>query len=79
MFNLGVPIYYFTMARKLFGKSVLYPLMRLAHLPERILSRKLYLNLNRKPRYEVPESVPIPEHRLRPALSELELIPGPNT
>ncbi len=67
-FNLGVPIYYYFLGRRLFGPEIKYPLLRLAHFPERFLRRKLYLDFsNGTPaRYRVPESVEIPEERLRP-------------
>lgn len=47
-FNLGIPIYYYMMGRRLFGKTMKYPLMRLAHVPDRILKRRLYLDLRTK-------------------------------
>ena len=43
-FNLGIPIYYYLLGRKLFGRAVKYPLLRLAHMPERWLRRRLYLD-----------------------------------
>jgi hypothetical protein len=50
-----------------------YPLMRLGHVPERLLRKKLYLDFTgRRERRPVPESVPVPEHRLRPAIPETE-------
>jgi hypothetical protein len=70
VYNLGIPIYYFLLGRRLFGKAMKYPLLRLGHFPEWILKRKLYLDLTgkRPPKYRVPESVPIPEHSARPIL-----------
>jgi radical SAM superfamily enzyme YgiQ (UPF0313 family) len=74
MFNVGVPLYYYMLGRKLFGDVMKYPIMRLAHFPESFLGRKLYLNLNKKPRYQTPAAVPpIPDHRFRPAIPELEI------
>jgi hypothetical protein len=71
-----VPVYYYTLGRKLFGRQILYPLLRLGHLPEWFLGRRLYLNLNRAPRRQVPEHLQIPEHRYRPAIPELEVLAG---
>jgi radical SAM superfamily enzyme YgiQ (UPF0313 family) len=73
-FNLGIPIYYYMLGRKLFGRDIKYPLFRLGHFPERLLRRKLYLDFtgNVPPKYRVPEDVPIPESRRRP---ELPIIP----
>ncbi|MEW6734727.1 MAG: radical SAM protein [Acidobacteriota bacterium] len=75
-FALGVPVYYYMLGRKLFGDSMKYPLLRLGHFPERWLRNKLYLDFTGKtpPRYQVPEKVEIPEHRLRPLIPELELV-----
>ncbi len=70
-FNLGVPIYYYAMGRKLFGKQMKYPLMRLAHFPESILQRRLYLDLRKPGKYSVPESVEIPQPKMRPAIPVL--------
>jgi radical SAM superfamily enzyme YgiQ (UPF0313 family) len=74
-FNLGIPLYYYLMGRRLFGEGMKYPLFRLAHFPERFLRRKLYLDFSggQKPRYRVPERVEIPDHSLRPLLPEIEL------
>lgn len=73
LFNLGVPIYYFLLGRKLFGEVMKYPLLRLGHFPERFLRRKLYLDFSgrMKPRYRVPERVEIPPHRQRPLIPEV--------
>lgn len=73
-FNLGVPIYYYLLGRRLFGKTMKYPLMRLAHVPERILRRRLYLDLREKSSLKVPETVEIPHAKARPAIPELELV-----
>jgi hypothetical protein len=42
----------------------------LAHLPERLLRRKLYLDLSAdvSPRWRVPGHVEVPEHALRPLI-----------
>jgi len=70
-FNLGIPIYYYSLGRKLFGEQVKYPLLRLAHVPERLLRGKLYLDLtNGKPKYRVPEHVEVPTHDMRPIMPE---------
>lgn len=70
-FNVGIPIYYYMMGRRLFGKQMKYPLMRLAHFPEKILSRRLYLDLREKSPMQVPETVEIPQPKARPAIPEL--------
>ncbi len=67
-FNLGVPIYYYMMGRRLFGKQMKYPLMRLAHFPEKILSRRLYLDLRQKSPLSVPLNVEIPAQKARPVI-----------
>jgi radical SAM superfamily enzyme YgiQ (UPF0313 family) len=69
-YNLGIPIYYYLLGRKLFGDAVKYPLLRLGHFPEWCLSRRLYLNFGNgtKPRFQVPETVPVPEERRRPEI-----------
>jgi radical SAM superfamily enzyme YgiQ (UPF0313 family) len=63
-YNLGIPLYYRLLGRKLFGPVIKYPLFRLAHFPERILRRKLYLDFSgdavRKLR--APSVVEVPEH-----------------
>jgi radical SAM superfamily enzyme YgiQ (UPF0313 family) len=73
-FNLGIPFYYYLMGRRRFGAGIKYPLWRLAHVPERFLRGRLYLDLsaNRAPRLRVPGHVPIPEHRSRIAMPESE-------
>lgn len=70
-FNFGVPIYYYMMGRRLFGKQMKYPLLRLAHFPEKILKRRLYLDLREKSSMQVPETVEIPQAAARPAIPEL--------
>ena len=59
------------MGRRLFGKQMKYPMMRLAHFPEKILSRRLYLDLREKSPMQVPDSVEIPQPKARPAIPEL--------
>jgi hypothetical protein len=68
--NLGIPIYYYLLGRRLFGKAMKYPLLRLGHFPEWILKHKLYLDFTgkHKPRFRVPDFLPIPEHATRPIL-----------
>jgi radical SAM superfamily enzyme YgiQ (UPF0313 family) len=75
-FNLGIPLYYYSIGRKLFGAPMKYPLLRLAHFPERYLRSKLYLDLSngRRPRYTAPDVVEIPEERGRPELPPLPVI-----
>lgn len=70
-FNFGVPIYYYMMGRRLFGKQMKYPLMRLAHFPESYLKRRLYLDLREKSPMKVPDFVEIPQPKMRPAIPEL--------
>jgi radical SAM superfamily enzyme YgiQ (UPF0313 family) len=76
LFNLGVPIYYYLLGRRLFGSAMKYPLMRLAHFPEWLLRGRLYLDFRgtRPARYRPPENVPVPEHYLRPAIPELAVL-----
>jgi radical SAM superfamily enzyme YgiQ (UPF0313 family) len=64
-FNVGVPLYYYALGRRLLGARVKYPMLRLAHVPERMLRRRLYLDLDAEPpaRLRVPAGVPIPEWR----------------
>jgi radical SAM superfamily enzyme YgiQ (UPF0313 family) len=73
-FNLGIPAYYYTLGRRLFGPAMKYPLWRLGHVPERLMRGKLYLDFSKPnpsaPR--VPNHVPIPEHRLRPLIPQTE-------
>ncbi|MGB7624140.1 MAG: radical SAM protein [Terriglobia bacterium] len=75
-FIAGVPVYYYMMGRKLFGDVMKYPLLRMGHFPEWYLRRKLYLDFSgrQKPRYQVPESVEVPEHLHRPMIPELEMV-----
>lgn len=70
-FNLGVPLYYYLMGRRMFGSAMKYPALRLAHFPEKYLSKRLYLNLNEKPKYGVPDRVEIPAQAARPAIPVL--------
>jgi radical SAM superfamily enzyme YgiQ (UPF0313 family) len=70
MFNLGVPLYYYGLGRKLFGDSMKYPLFRLGHVPDWLLSRKLYLDFRRPPKYSAPDIVEIPAYEARPGLPE---------
>jgi radical SAM superfamily enzyme YgiQ (UPF0313 family) len=71
-FVLGVPIYYYLLGRRLFGREMKYPLFRLGHFPETWLRGKLYLDFSgqQQPSYRVPEKVAIPEERLRPLIPE---------
>ncbi len=74
-FNVGVPLYYYLMGRKLFGRAAKYPLYRLGHFPEWYLRRKLYLDFSgrQQPRFKVPEMVEVPAHHFRPMIPELEM------
>lgn len=70
-FNFGVPLYYYLLGRRMFGSAIKYPLLRLAHFPEKILRRRLYLDLDEDPKYGVPTHVDIPQKNLRPAIPVL--------
>lgn len=74
-FALGVPLYYYFLGRKQFGAAMKYPLLRLGHFPEWFLRRKLYLDFSGRmqPRFQVPDAVPVPEHRQRPWIPEVDL------
>ena len=65
-FNLGVPLYYCLLGRKLFGKTIKYPRMRFGHFPAWLLRDRLYLNFGKGaiPPYRVPERVETPQHRM---------------
>ncbi len=71
-FNVGVPLYYYMLGRKLFGPSMKYPLMRFGHCPERWMRNHLYLDFSgrSKPRFNTPDKVTIPDwpHAPEPAL-----------
>jgi radical SAM superfamily enzyme YgiQ (UPF0313 family) len=69
-FNMGIPLYYYLLGRKLFGPAVKYPLWRLGHLPERFLRSRLYLDFSSRcqPQLRVPEYVPVPDRHNRPEL-----------
>jgi radical SAM superfamily enzyme YgiQ (UPF0313 family) len=71
-FNLGIPLYYYTLGRRLVGPAMKYPLFRLAHFPELYLRRHLYLDFSGRmqPKYRVPDHVELPEHR-----SEMAFVP----
>ncbi len=73
-FNVGVPLYYYMIGRRLFGPSMKYPLLRFGHFPESFLRRHLYLDLtdHRQPRLQTPTIVPIPDHTLPSHLPILE-------
>lgn len=69
-FNAGIPIYYYLLGRRMFGPAMKYPLFRLAHFPEALLRRRLYLDFSNgsTPRFTPPADVPVPEERRRPDL-----------
>lgn len=71
-FNLGVPLYYYLLGRKLFGSGLKYPLFRFGHFPEWYLRRHLYLDFSggARPRYQTPAQVMVPAERLRPVIPE---------
>jgi len=71
LFSLGIPLYYYLLGRKLFGRAMKYPLARLAHVPEWMLRRRLYLDLRAKPRLRVPTNLPPPLWRAPGADSNL--------
>lgn len=72
-FNLGIPIYYYALGRRLFGAPMKWPLFRLGHFPEALLRRRLYLDFSRggRPRWRPSGHVVIPEERRRPELPVL--------
>jgi radical SAM superfamily enzyme YgiQ (UPF0313 family) len=77
-FNAGVPIYYYTLGRKLFGPEMKYGLYRFAHFPESWLSKHLYLDLRREPVYRTPERVEIPpEHAVGHLIPEIRPAAAP--
>jgi len=43
-YTVGAPIYYYMLARKLFGRGIKYPLYRFAGLPDRLMPKRLYLD-----------------------------------
>ena len=55
----------------MFGSAMKYPALRLAHFPEKYLSKRLYLDLRADPKFRVPETVDIPMERARPAIPVL--------
>jgi hypothetical protein len=61
------------MERRLFGAAIKYPLYRLAHFPEWVLRRRLYLDFSGETPApcQVPDFVRVPDHSLGPALPEL--------
>jgi len=64
-FNVGVPLYYYLLGRRLFGSTMKYPLMRLAHFPETYLRRHLYLDFSRDETTRgAPFHVEIPDHSM---------------
>ncbi|GAB4246734.1 MAG: radical SAM protein [Acidobacteriota bacterium] len=72
-YALGIPLYYYLIGRRLFGSAMKYPLLRLAHVPERWLRGKLYLDFSREfqPRVhplEVPIAAAPPEAEQRQAV-----------
>jgi radical SAM superfamily enzyme YgiQ (UPF0313 family) len=70
-FNIGVPLYYYMMGRRMFGSAMKYPALRLAHFPEKFLSKHLYLDLRKDAKFQIPETVDIPVERARPAIPVL--------
>jgi len=75
-YNLGIPVYYYLLGRKLFGEAMKWPLFRLAHFPERFLRDKLYLDFSNgtRPRFTAPAYVEVPQEDQRVAPG-LEIIP----
>lgn len=68
--QLGVPIYYQMMGKKLFGKGIKYPLARFAGVPESYLKRKLYLDLSDYKR--TTELMPPFENEIIPAFETVK-------
>lgn len=73
-YAVGIPIYYSLLGKRLFGPGVKYGLFRVGHYPERWLKRHLYLDFTggMRPRFAVPEEVPVPGQAARPAIPEDE-------
>ena len=46
--NMCIPLYYYFLGRRLFGKAMKYPLLRMRHFPEWILKHRLYLDFTGK-------------------------------
>jgi hypothetical protein len=69
--NIGGPLYYYLMGRRMFGSAMKYPALRLAHFPESYLSKHLYLDLRKDAKFQTPDSVDIPVERARPAIPVL--------
>jgi radical SAM superfamily enzyme YgiQ (UPF0313 family) len=42
--SLGVPLYYSLLGKRLFGHGIKYPLLRFAGVPDRFMSKRLYLD-----------------------------------
>ena len=78
-FNVGIPLYYYLMGRRIFGSALKYPLFRLAHFPEWFLRRKLYLDFSGRmqPRWQAPDNVIIPGHPHHPRIPNLSGISQP--
>lgn len=73
-YAVGIPIYYSLLGKRLFGPGVKYGLFRVGHYPERWLKRHLYLDFTggMRPRFAVPDEVPVPGQAARPAIPEDE-------
>jgi hypothetical protein len=73
-YNLGVPLYYYLLGKKLFGPVIKHPLLRLAHYPERMLRNKLYLDFSpgSVAKLRTPETVEVPDERGNLMFSILE-------
>jgi len=71
-FSLGIPIYYYLLGRRMFGKGIKYPLLRLGCYPEWLLRRNLYLDFGngRPAHYKPPAQVEIPQHAIHSHASE---------
>lgn len=59
-YMMGIPFYYYLYARKHFGSALKYPFRRLAHFPEFLLKRKLYLDLRQKKQPPSCAAIPVP-------------------
>jgi hypothetical protein len=74
-FNVGIPMYYYLLGRRLFGRAMKYPLLRLAHFPERYLRHRLYLDFSDPNRMKraVPDRIHIQDHSIPLIPSHAEL------
>ena len=73
-FNPGIPLYYYSLGRRLFWAGSNTRFSSWVMFRRVFLRRRLYLDYSNgaKPRYSVPDHVPIPDHTHRPELPVLD-------